>query len=105
MSVLLVSTILMCRRVIVLLLAACPLVGCFGKNDVLAIGRLTPDKGRVNGGSLPTNLGYARNPALYAIGTEIEPNEPYFEGDKPTQYSVSPKLPEGLTLDSTTGVL
>src|SRR5215472_13376659 len=96
---------LMCRRVIILLLAASSLAGCSRKDDVLAIGRLTPDKGGVNGFSVPTNLGYARNPALYAIGTEIESNEPYFEGDTPTQYSVSPELPEGLTLDSTTGVL
>jgi|SRR5215813_5559220 len=96
---------LMCRRVIILLLAASSLAGCSRKDDVLAIGRLTPDKGGVNGFSVPTNLGYARNPAVYAIGTEIEPNEPYFEGDTPTQYSVSPELPEGLTLDSSTGVL
>src|SRR5215471_20472180 len=58
-----------------------------------------------NGGVAPANLGYARNPALYALGIEIEPNEPYVEGGTPTQYSVSPKLPEGLTLDSTSGVL
>src|SRR5215831_16599620 len=61
--------------------------------------------GGENGGLAPANLGYAHNPAQYALGTEIELNEPYFEGGTPTQYSVSPKLPEGLTLDATTGVL
>src|SRR5215471_2755268 len=53
----------------------------------------------------PTKLGYARNPALYRVNEPIEPNVPSVEGGTPTSYSISPDPPNGLTLNSTTGVL
>jgi hypothetical protein len=49
----------------------------------------------------PTNLSYP-SPRTYAVGTAITPLDPTVTGT-PTGYSVSPALPAGLTLDTTTG--
>src|SRR5216683_1955814 len=83
-------------------------VGCSFKYDVAV--RSLPALTRhgsnlIRGKAPPTALGYAHNPIVYAKGREIEPNEPYSEGGMPTEYSVSPSLPDGLTLSSSTGVL
>src|SRR5216684_6714304 len=83
-------------------------VGCSFKDDVAV--RSLPALTRhgsnlIRGKAPPTALGYAHNPIVYAKGREIEPNEPYSEGGMPTEYSVSPSLPDGLTLSSSTGVL
>jgi hypothetical protein len=95
-------------RVPTLVLATSVLVGCSVKDDVVvrSLPALTGRGSNLQQGEVPpTALGYARNPAIYAMGTEIEPNDPYFEGGTPTEYSVSPSLPDGLTLSSITGVL
>ena len=46
---------------------------------------------------------YNRSLALYIVGDEIEPNDPVVSGGTPTAYSVTPDLPAGLSLDTTTG--
>ena len=53
----------------------------------------------------PTNLTYATNPAVYTRGTSIAPNAPSNGGGTVTSYSVSPALPAGLSLNTTTGVI
>ena len=53
----------------------------------------------------PANLAYSENPATYVKGTPITANTPSSDGGAPTSYSVSPALPPGLALDSTTGVI
>ncbi len=53
----------------------------------------------------PTNLTYATNPAVYALGVSIPPNSPTNQGGRVASFSVSPALPAGLTLDPTTGIL
>jgi len=60
----------------------------------------------VDGGTgSSTRLGYAANPAIYRVNAAIEANAPSVEGIVPTQFTVTPNLPAGLTLDSNTGVL
>ncbi len=53
----------------------------------------------------PTNLTYATNPAVFTLGQAITNDVPSSSGGAPTRYAVSPALPAGLTLDSTSGVL
>jgi cysteine-rich repeat protein len=53
----------------------------------------------------PANLAYGNNPAVYARGTQITPNEPTSSGGAVVSYSVSPALPGGLNLDPVTGVI
>jgi sugar lactone lactonase YvrE len=53
----------------------------------------------------PSGLSYAANPAVYAKGTAITPNQPTVGGGKVASYSVSPALPAGLALDAVTGIL
>ncbi len=53
----------------------------------------------------PSSLTYSSNPATYTFGMPIHPNIPSNVGSPATSYSVSPALPTGLTLDSTTGVI
>jgi len=67
MPVLLVSTILMCRRIIILLLAASSLAGCSRKDDVLAIGRLNREFRR----SIPLekSFGTFRAPCPQSVST------------------------------------
>jgi hypothetical protein len=54
--------------------------------------------------SAPSNLSYSTNPATYYMGTTITPNTPTVTGAV-TSYSVNPALPEGLTLNATTGII
>ena len=56
-------------------------------------------------GSAPASLSYAVNPAIYIKGTSIAPNAPTVTGGTPSSYTVSPRLPDGLSLDSVTGVI
>ena len=53
----------------------------------------------------PTSLTYSVNPAVYAIGTTITPNSPSNSGGAVISYSVTPSLPMGLGLSTSTGVI
>jgi len=53
----------------------------------------------------PSALTYSTSPAVYAVQTPIAPNSPTNSGGTVTAYSVSPALPRGLNLSSTTGVI
>jgi len=55
--------------------------------------------------SAPTNLTYSSNLATYNKGTAIANNTPTSSGGAVVSYAVSPALPEGLTLNTTTGVI
>ena len=52
----------------------------------------------------PTNLTYS-SPVSYATGATITANAPSVTGGPITTYSVSPALPAGLSLDTSTGVI
>jgi len=53
----------------------------------------------------PSSLSYATNPATYIKGTTIANNTPTSSGGAVASYAVSPTLPAGLTLDTSTGVI
>jgi alpha-tubulin suppressor-like RCC1 family protein len=54
----------------------------------------------------PSNLSYSTNPATYPEGVAITiPNTPSSGGGTVVSYSVSPPLPQGLSLDSAAGVI
>jgi hypothetical protein len=60
----------------------------------------------VNAATLPpSGLAYSASPALYTVGAAISPNTPSSVGGSVESYSVSPALPDGLRLDSSTGVI
>jgi len=54
---------------------------------------------------VPTSLSYGANPAVYTVGTAIPTNSPTNGGGKIDSYSVSPVLPDGLNLDTTSGAI
>ena len=53
----------------------------------------------------PANLTYTLSTAVYTQGVAITPNRPTSTGGAVSSYSVSPALPAGLSLDSTSGVI
>ena len=53
----------------------------------------------------PTGLTYSTNPAVYTNGVAITPNTPSSGGGAVVSYGVSPTLPAGLALNTTTGVV
>jgi hypothetical protein len=53
----------------------------------------------------PENLSYRESSVVYVTNQQITPNTPITAGGEITQYSVSPALPAGLSLDPQTGVL
>jgi len=54
----------------------------------------------------PASLTYTPASETYAHGTAITPwGPPTFSGGAPLSYAVSPALPAGLVLDTTTGVI
>ncbi len=53
----------------------------------------------------PSGIAYQTNPASYPRGTAIAPNVPTSTGGAIAQYTVSPSLPPGLSLDVGTGVI
>jgi hypothetical protein len=53
----------------------------------------------------PSALSYSSNPATYAKDTAITSNTPTNTGGAVVSYSVSPALPAGLTLNTSTGVI
>src|SRR5512133_453730 len=64
-----------------------------------------------SGGTSPTptpapgDLTYSTNPAVYTKGVAIANNTPSSTGGAVASYSVSPALPAGLTLDTSSGVI
>jgi sugar lactone lactonase YvrE len=53
----------------------------------------------------PTALTYNANPVVYTSGVAIAANSPSNGGGAVTSYSVSPALPAGLILNTTTGII
>ena len=53
----------------------------------------------------PEELDYGILSTKFYVGVEIDPYSPSFVGDGPDVWLVSPDLPDGLILDSETGVL
>ena len=53
----------------------------------------------------PANLVYTRNTAAYTKGTTITPNAPHSTGGPVITYAISPSLPGGLAMDTTTGII
>ena len=53
----------------------------------------------------PTALAYSTNPAIYTKGTAITINSPSSGGGAVVAYSVSPSLPAGLSLNTSSGVI
>jgi uncharacterized repeat protein (TIGR01451 family) len=53
----------------------------------------------------PPVVSYATTTAVYTKGTAITPDTPINSGGAPTSYSITPVLPAGLSLNSTTGAL
>lgn len=63
------------------------------------------DPGEPSPGPPPSGLGYSVNPAAYTVGLTIPPNAPSSSGGAVVSYAVAPALPEGLSLDTSTGVI
>ncbi len=53
----------------------------------------------------PTQLTYSLNPAHYVKNKPIINNIPQVQGGNVTRYTLSPPLPTGLQMDSTTGII
>src|SRR5208337_1695671 len=53
----------------------------------------------------PSALSYTTATAVYIKGTAITPNSPTSSGGAVTSYSVSPALPAGLSLSTSTGII
>ena len=53
----------------------------------------------------PSALAYSASAPVYAVGAAISTNTPSSSGDAVTSYAVSPALPEGLSLNTVTGVI
>ncbi|SEB26041.1 kelch repeat-containing protein [Variovorax sp. YR216] len=55
--------------------------------------------------SPPAGLHYERNAVVYTLGRQITPNVPSSSGGQILRYVVRPALPDGLQIDTTTGVI
>jgi hypothetical protein len=53
----------------------------------------------------PTHLSYSNNSPIYTLGTTISNNFPTNDGGLIIHYSVTPTLPNGINLDSITGMI
>src|SRR5204862_9118 len=53
----------------------------------------------------PAALTYTTSPVTYTKGSAITANSPANSGGPVTSYAISPALPAGLSLDTTTGVI
>lgn len=53
----------------------------------------------------PVNLSYENQNAIYVIGVPIPPNHPSVDGGDVGSFTVQPGLPDGLVIDSVTGVI
>ncbi len=54
---------------------------------------------------MPSSLSYGVEEMTIISGVEIQPLTPSFNGDGPQNWLVNPRLPDGLSLDSQTGVI
>jgi len=63
------------------------------------------DIGAYETDAAPSGLSYAGSPFIFIKGTAITPKSPTVSGGTVTNYSVTPALPAGLTLNATTGVI
>jgi uncharacterized repeat protein (TIGR01451 family) len=61
--------------------------------------------GSGGGTAPPSNLTYSTNPATYTKGVPIAANTPSSSGGAVASYSVSPALPAGLAVNTSTGVI
>ena len=55
-------------------------------------------------GELPSIVRYLENPAVYSKDATITPNSPVAQGS-PTSYALTGTLPDGLSFDTTTGII
>jgi DNA-binding beta-propeller fold protein YncE len=78
---------------LILILALLLLCGCGGGPSAV----ITPPP--------PSALSYTTATAVYIKGTAITPNSPTSTGGAVTSYSVSPALPAGLSLSTSTGII
>src|SRR4051812_49040620 len=86
-----------------LLACAVAATGGCGKLDGNGKGKA---KGSGNGSSgAPAGLSYAWTTLDYTVGTRVAANLPTASGGTVTTYSISPALPAGLSLDSSTGYI
>ena len=53
----------------------------------------------------PAELAYSVNSAVYTVGLAITDNEPSSTGSAVDSYSITPALPAGLSLDTSSGVI
>ncbi|MBV8271837.1 MAG: putative Ig domain-containing protein [Cupriavidus sp.] len=53
----------------------------------------------------PTGLSYLDKAPEYIVGTPMVSDEPLYSGGEATHFSISPGLPPGLSLNTTTGVI
>jgi hypothetical protein len=72
---------------------------------VLCACGLSTNEAASAGQDAPSGLNYSVNPAVYAVGTTISSDTPSSSGGKIATYSVSPTLPAGLRLDTSTGII
>lgn len=56
-------------------------------------------------GKAPTSLSYQYTTSTYKAGEDILNNYPLYSGDAATNFSIAPTLPEGLSLNSQTGII
>ena len=92
------------QRPAISILLAASLAGSLG----LACGSATTTPvpgGGQPGNTPPSGLAYSVNPAVYTTGVAITANTPSSSGGAATSYSVSPPLPAGLSLNTSTGVV
>ncbi len=55
--------------------------------------------------SPPAELTYSANPAIFTVGQSIAEDLPSSAGGAVSAYTVTPELPRGLSIDSTTGII
>lgn len=65
----------------------------------------SPGSGGGSTPQLPLDLTYATNPGVYTQGVAIPADNPTSSGGVVTSYAVSPTLPAGLILSTSTGVI
>lgn len=61
--------------------------------------------GKITVSPAPGNLNYSTSLLNYCTGKPIIPLHPVFENGTPTNFSISPALPAGLSIDPSTGII
>lgn len=56
-------------------------------------------------GDKPTNLTYLHESPIYKGGEDISENFPIYSGDAATNFAVNPALPQGLLINTQTGII